>query len=188
MAFDRPHVPLATLPGMRERTITISSSGKSFSFTGWKIGWATAVPELLTAVVTTKQFLSFASGGPFQYAIAYALEQEMGWVKDLSADLGRRRDLLCDGLASLGMTVHRPAGTYFVTTDVRPLGWDDGLDFCRQLTERAKVAAIPCDTFYVDQVGGLDAESRALVRWTFTKQDAVLQDALARLDAADLRR
>ena len=184
MAFDRPHVPLATLPGMRERTITISSAGKSFSFTGWKIGWATAVPELLGAVVTTKQFLSFASGGPFQHAIAYALGHEMTWVKELGVDLERRRDLLCAGLAAVGMTVNRPAGTYFVTTDVRPLGWDDGLQFCRELPALAGVAAIPCSAFYVEP----DADAHALVRWTFTKRDDVLAEALGRLSDADLTR
>ena len=183
MAFDREHVPLVTLPGMRERTITISSSGKSFSFTGWKIGWATAVPELLTTVVTTKQFLSFASGGPFQHAIAFALDNEMPWVKELHDDLQRRRDLLCTGLSGLGLDVYQPAGTYFVTTDVRPLGWRDGMSFCEALPSLAKVAAIPCSAFYIDP----EDDAKALVRWTFTKRDDVLREALDRLHGASLR-
>lgn len=191
MAFDRAHVPLATLPGMWERTLTISSAGKTFSFTGWKIGWFSGPSRLVSAALTVKQFLSFASGGPFQHALAYALTHEMAWVKELGNDLERRRDLLCDGLQDLGLTVHRPAGTYFVTTDVRPLGWDDGLAFCRELPTLAKVAAIPCSALYLtgpDGAAGLDDDARALVRWTFTKRDDVLHEALDRLAAADLTR
>ena len=130
-------MPVSTLPGMAERTLTISSLGKSYSFTGWKIGWASGPRPLVSAVRTTKQFLTFVSGGPLQYAAAYALTHERAWVEQLRLDLARRRDLLCDGLASVGLTPNRPRGTYFVTTDVRSIGWDDGMTFCRELPARA---------------------------------------------------
>ncbi|MFZ0324862.1 MAG: pyridoxal phosphate-dependent aminotransferase [Actinomycetes bacterium] len=182
LAFDRAHTPVAALPGMRERTITISSIGKSFSYTGWKIGWVTGPKSLVSAVRATKQYLTFVSGGPLQYGAAYALTHERRWVDQLRDDLARRRDLLCEGLTALGLAVHRPGGTYFVTTDVRSLGWADGMTFCRELPERAGVVAIPCSPFYAD----LDAEAAAMVRWTFCKRDAVLDEALMRLSGSDL--
>ncbi len=182
LAFDEPHIPIAELPGMAERTVSISSAGKTFSFTGWKIGWVTGPAELVAAVRTTKQFLTFVSGGPFQFAIAHALENEMPWVEGLRESMADRRDLLSDGLAGLGMTTYRPRGTYFVTTDIRSVGWDDALTFCRALPERAGVVAVPCSVFY-ESPGPAE---RAMVRWTFSKQEHVLQDALARLAAADL--
>jgi N-succinyldiaminopimelate aminotransferase len=167
---------------MRERTVTISSAGKTFSFTGWKVGWVTGPRELVTAVRTTKQFLTFVSSGPFQYAMAFALNQQMAWVEGLRESLADRRDLLTSGLAAIGFDAHRPRGTYFVTTDVRPLGWDSAEAFCRQLPERAGVVAVPCAVFY-DNPG---AAEQALVRWTFSKQEHVLKDALDRLASADL--
>ncbi len=181
LAFDEPHIPISTLPGMAERTVSISSAGKTFSFTGWKVGWVTGPAELVAAVRTTKQFLTFVSGGPFQYAVAHALQNEMAWVDGLRESMANRRDLLCDGLAALGMTTYRPRGTYFVTTDVRSIGWDDALTFCRALPERAGVVAVPCSVFYQDP----GPAEQALVRWTFSKQEDVLHDALARLAAAD---
>ena len=182
LAFDEPHIPFAKLPGMAERTVSISSAGKTFSFTGWKIGWVTGPAELVAAVRTTKQFLTFVSGGPFQFAIAHALENEMPWVEGLRESMADRRDLLSDGLADLGMTTYRPRGTYFVTTDIRSVGWDDALAFCRALPERAGVVAVPCSVFY-ESPGPAE---RAMVRWTFSKQEDVLQDALARLGSANL--
>lgn len=179
LAFDEPHVPLSTLPGMAERTVTISSAGKMFSFTGWKIGWVSGPAPLVDAVRTTKQFLTFVSGGPFQYAVAHALDHEMSFVAELRESMARRRDLLADGLAATGMTVYRPRGTYFVTTDVRAVGWDDALTFCRQLPHQVGVVAVPCSVFYADP----GPAERALVRWTFSKQEPVLQEALARLSA-----
>jgi len=177
LTFDAAHTPIATLPGMRERTVTLSSAGKSFSFTGWKVGWATGPADLIGDVRTTKQFLTFVSAGPFQYAVTHALTHEMDWVKQLSTSLADRRDQLCDGLSALGMKVFRPAGTYFVTTDVGPLGFDDAMTFCRELPHRCGVVAVPCSVFY-DTPG---AEERRLVRWTFSKQESVLADALHRL-------
>ncbi len=182
LAFDELHTPIATLPGMAERTVSISSMGKTFSFTGWKVGWVSGPASLVDAVRTTKQYLTFVSGGPFQYAAAHALTAEMGWVEGLRQSMANRRDLLTDGLAQLGLDTYRPRGTYFVVTDVRPLGWDDALTFCRSLPERAGVVAIPCSVFY--EAPG--AAESALVRWTFSKQEQVLQNALARLASANL--
>ena len=170
------HHPLAAYDGMADRTVSISSAGKTFSVTGWKIGWVTGSPSVVTAVNTAKQFLTFTSGAPFQPAVANALALGNEYFDALRADLQARRDLLCDGLESLGFEVHRPQGTYFVTTDVRPLGYTDGIDFCRMLPERAGVVAIPTQVFYDNTTAG-----RPLVRWAFCKQPHVLQEALTRL-------
>jgi len=176
LVFDGRHVPIAQFPGMRERTVTISSAGKTFSFTGWKIGWVTATPELVTAVRTAKQFLTFVSGGPFQYAIAQALPLPDEYYATLRADLQAQRDLLTKGLAEIGFEVYPPQGTYFVTTDIRPLGEHDGLEFCRTLPERAGVVAIPSAVFYDHK----DA-ARSQVRFAFCKRPEVLTEALGRL-------
>jgi len=176
LVFHGEHVPIAQFPGMRERTVTISSAGKTFSFTGWKIGWATATPDLVTAVRTAKQFLTYVSGGPFQYAIAEALALPDSYYATLLADLRAQRDLLTGGLAEIGFEVYPPQGTYFVTTDIRPLGERDGLEFCRSLPERAGVVAIPSAVFYDDT----DA-ARTQVRFAFCKRPEVLTEALARL-------
>jgi N-succinyldiaminopimelate aminotransferase len=179
MVFDGQHVPIGSLPGMRERTVSISSAGKTFSFTGWKIGWVTASAELVTAVRTVKQFLTFVSGGPFQYAIAEALRMPDAYYAGISADLRGKRDLLCAGLAGAGFEVYPPAGTYFVTTDIRPLGEPAGIEFCRELPRRAGVVAIPSAVFYDDAEAG-----RTQVRFAFCKQPEVLREALARLGKA----
>jgi N-succinyldiaminopimelate aminotransferase len=178
LVFDGVHRPLATYPGMRERTITISSGGKTFSFTGWKVGWACAPPDLLSAVRTAKQFLTYVNGAPFQPAVAVGLRMEDSAIRAIGHDLRQRRDLLCDGLASLGLDVFRPAGTYFATTDIRSIGEHDGTDFCRDLPKRCRVVAIPSSVFYDDKEAG-----RPLVRWTFCKRPEVLEEALARLAA-----
>ena len=161
---------------MAERTVSISSAGKTFSVTGWKIGWVTGTPAVVTAVTTAKQFLTFTSGAPFQPAVAGALALGNDYFDALRADLQARRDLLCDGLEDLGFGVHRPQGTYFVTTDIRPLGHTDGIDFCRMLPERTGVVAIPHQVFYDNPEPG-----RPLVRWAFCKQPQILQEALTRL-------
>jgi N-succinyldiaminopimelate aminotransferase len=161
---------------MRERTVTISSAGKTFSFTGWKIGWACAPEPLLAAVRTAKQFLTYVNGAPFQYAIASALELPDTFYRGFAADLERRRDRLCAGLEAAGFGVFRPSGTYFVTTDVRPLGEADGLTFCRALPERCGVVAVPNVVFYDDKDAG-----RSLVRFTFCKRPELLDEAIARL-------
>ncbi|MFE5483721.1 pyridoxal phosphate-dependent aminotransferase [Streptomyces sp. NPDC056527] len=173
---DAEHVPIASLPGMRERTVTISSAGKTYSFTGWKVGWITAPPALTNAVRSAKQFLTYVSSGPFQYAIAEALRLPDTYFDDLRADLQAKRDLLSDGLAQAGFEVYRPAGTYFVTTDIRPLGESDGFAFCRALPERAGVVAIPNAVFYDHQDQGAP-----FVRFAFCKRLDVLEEAVSRL-------
>ncbi|MEU6988642.1 pyridoxal phosphate-dependent aminotransferase [Streptomyces sp. NPDC046324] len=173
---DAEHLPIASLPGMRERTVTIGSAGKTFSFTGWKVGWITASPELTAAVRSAKQFLTYVASGPFQYAVAEALRLPDTYFDALRADLGAKRDLLCDGLAQAGFEVYRPAGTYFVTTDIRPLGESDGFAFCRALPERAGVVAIPNAVFYDHR-----AEGEPFVRFAFCKRVDVLEEAVSRL-------
>jgi N-succinyldiaminopimelate aminotransferase len=180
MVFDGEHVPIGSLPGMRERTVTISSAAKTFSFTGWKIGWVTATRELVTAVRTVKQFLTYVTGGPFQYAVAEALAMPDAYYASIAADLRVKRDLLCAGLTGAGFEVYRPAGTFFVTTDIRGLGEKDGMEFCRELPRRAGVVAIPSSVFYDDQEAG-----RTQVRFAFCKKEEVLREALARLAGRD---
>ncbi len=170
------HRPLATFDGMRDRTLTISSAGKTFSFTGWKVGWAVGPAHLIRAVMTAKQFLTFTSGAPLQPAIAYALGLDDSYFEQLGANLQAKRDRLCAGLRDVGLTVFEPQGTYFVTTDIRPLGYADGLRFCLDLPERCGVVAIPHAVFYDDKQAG-----KPLVRWAFCKQDEVLDDAVRRL-------
>lgn len=177
LTFDGiPHIPIATLPGMAERTLTISSGGKSFSFTGWKIGWATGPAELVRAMIGAKQFLTYTSGSPLQPAIAHALGADDAYFDDFRGRLQSQRDLLCDGLAAIGFEVYVPEGTYFATTDITPLGFADGVEFCRTLPERAGVVAIPHQVFY-DHVD----VGRPLVRWAFCKQPKVIEEALERL-------
>jgi len=149
LTFDAPHVSIATLPGMADRTVTISSAGKTFSFTGWKVGWATGPAGLVAALMGAKQFLSYTSGTPFQHAIAEALTLPDAHFADFAAQLRERRDLLGAGLAEAGFEVFHPEGTYFVTTDISGLGFDDGLAFCRELPHRAGVVAIPHQVFHV---------------------------------------
>lgn len=183
LAFDgAPHVPLVTYPGMRERTVSISSAGKTFAVTGWKIGWVCATPELVTAVRTAKQFLTYVSGGPLQPAVATALALGDEYYDELRASLQAKRDRLCAGLAEVGFEVFRPQGTYFVTTDVRSLGYDNGVEFCRMLPQRCGVVAIPHEVFY-DHV----EVGRPLVRWAFCKRDEVLDEAVERLQKAFTR-
>ncbi len=180
---DHEHVPIATLPGMWERTLTLSSVGKSYSVTGWKIGWATGPSSLVSGLLAAKQWLSFTSGTPFQHAVAHALEHEAHFPRQLAADLGKRRDQLCDGLAEIGLRPRVPEGTYFATTDVSHLGWPDGLAFCEALPERAGVVAIPEQFFYDDVDAG-----RHLVRWAFCKEPEVIEEGLERLRRGALER
>src|SRR5579872_1723712 len=181
LVYDGEHVPIVSFPGMRERTVSISSAGKTFAFTGWKIGWVMATPELVTAVKTVKQFLTFVSGGPFQYAIAQALALPDAYFDGLRSGLRERRDLLATGLAELGFGVYPPDGTYFITTDVAPLGEHDGVAFCRSLPDRARVVAIPSAVFYDDKEAG-----QSQVRFAFCKRPEVLAEALDRLRVVGL--
>ncbi len=177
MTYDGTrHIPLATLPGMAERTVTISSGGKSFGLTGWKVGWAHGPTELVNAVHTVKQHLSFTSGAPFQRAMVTALNLGDGYFTGLADDLCAKRDLVADGLRSVGLHVLPAQGTYYVTADVAPLGYDDGMDFCRDLPGRCGVVAIPNRVFYDDESSG-----RSIVRFAYCKQFEVLHEAVERL-------
>ena len=177
LTFDGvAHRPLATYPGMHERTLTISSAGKTFSVTGWKVGWACGPAELVAAVMTAKQFMTFTSGAPLQPAVAAALALPDEYFAEFGMALQGKRDRLCAGLREVGFEVFVPQGTYFVTTDVRPLGYEDGMAFCRELPQRCGVVAIPHQVFYDDLEAG-----RPLVRWAFCKRDEVLDEAIARL-------
>jgi N-succinyldiaminopimelate aminotransferase len=175
LVFDGEHIPLATLPGMAERTVTISSLGKTFSFTGWKLGWATGPPGLVGAVRAAKQFLSFAGGTPFQHAGAAALALDDAYYEAFAAGMRAKRDRLCAGLELAGLEPIPPAGTYFVNARVE----GDGAEFCRELPERAGVVAIPTSVFYDHPEAG-----RSLVRFAFCKRNEVIDEAAARLAAA----
>lgn len=176
LVYEGSHVPLASLPGMQERTIQISSAGKTFSFTGWKVGWTCAPAAISAALRCSHQFITFCTSTPFQHAIAGALRLGDDFYEELAREYRRRRDHLCAGLSSVGFGVLRPAGTYFVLTDIRPLGYADDVEFCRMLPAKVGVAAIPPSVFYEGR-----HEGRHLVRWAFCKTDAVLDGALERL-------
>jgi N-succinyldiaminopimelate aminotransferase len=175
LVYDGVHVPLATLEGMAGRTVTISSLGKTFSVTGWKIGWASGPPELVGAVRAAKQYLSFAGGTPFQHAGAAALGLGNDFYAQLADGFVAKRDRLCAGLLAAGLEPLRSAGTYFVNARVE----GDAADFCRELPARAGVVAIPTAVFYDDPDVG-----RSLVRFAFCKREAVIDDAAARLARA----
>lgn len=172
------HERLACLDQMAERTVTISSAGKTFSVTGWKIGWAIAPPALLSSVMAVKQFLTYTNGTPLQYGVAAGLALPTERLDEVSAALCLRRDLFCEGLSSLGWKVHKPEASYFCSVDVRELGEGDGAVFCRQLIDRVGVAAIPMSAFYGPNHR---AEGSHLVRFAFCKKVAVLEEALRRL-------
>jgi N-succinyldiaminopimelate aminotransferase len=177
LTFGVEHVPIATVEGMRGRVVSVGSAGKTFSFTGWKVGWATGTPDLISAVRTTKQFLTFVCSGPFQYAVAEALGLPDGYYADLAADLRAKRDLMAAGLREIGFEVYQPDGTYFITTDISPLGERDGGEFCLTLPDRAGVVAIPSAVFYDDH----PEAGRTMVRFAFCKRQEVLKEALSRL-------
>ena len=176
LVFDGAHVPLASLPGMRERTVTISSTGKTFSLTGWKIGYTCAPAELTRALRTAHQFVTFAVNTPGQVAMAVALRAPDAYFATFQAEYRARRDRLCTGLREAGFVVTSPAGTYFAVADIRPLGFDDDVAFCRALPKRCGVAAIPISAFQ-----GPTNAVRHLVRFAFCKTDAMLDEGLRRL-------
>jgi N-succinyldiaminopimelate aminotransferase len=177
LTFGAEHVPFATIEGMRGRLVSIGSAGKTFSFTGWKVGWATATPELIAAVRTTKQFLTYVSSGPFQYAVAEALGLPDSYYAEMAADLRAKRDLMSAGLREIGFRVYEPDGTYFITTDISPLGERNAMEFCLGLPDRAGVVAIPSAVFYDDHPD----EGRTMVRFAFCKRAELLKEALSRL-------
>ncbi|MEE6288514.1 pyridoxal phosphate-dependent aminotransferase [Georgenia sp. MJ173] len=174
------HVPMATLPAAAGRTLTISSAGKTLSFTGWKVGWIHGPAELVTAVRTVKQFLTYVASGPFQYAVATALTDADGatgeYVAGLAASLQSRRDLLLEALDGAGFATVRPAGTYFVVADAAPLGFEDAVELCHQLPELAGVVAIPVTAFCAPGSATTQA-LRSWVRFTYVKQESVLHQA-----------
>jgi N-succinyldiaminopimelate aminotransferase len=179
LVFDgAPHLPIATLPGMAQRTLSVSSAGKTFSVTGWKIGWVCGPAHLVAAVQAVKQFLTFVAGAPLQPAVAHALRAEHGWVAEHRAALQDKQSRLAAGLRAAGFGVHRCEGTYFICADVRPLGYCDGVEFCRELPARTGVVAIPVQVFVDDP-----APWRHLVRFAFCKRDEVLDEAIARLQS-----
>jgi N-succinyldiaminopimelate aminotransferase len=173
-------VPIASLPGMAERTLTVSSAGKTFSFTGWKVGWVCGPAPLVSAVRTAKQFLTYVNAAPFQPAIATALRLGDEYYAGVADTLRQKRDLLRKGLDSVGFEVFETAGTFFVDTDISALSELDAGTFCRTIPARCHVVAVPMDVFFDDKV-----RSRSLVRWTFCKRFEVLEEAVRRL--GDLR-
>jgi N-succinyldiaminopimelate aminotransferase len=177
---DKRHLPLATYPGMADRTVTISSAAKMFNCTGWKIGWACGTPELIAGVRAAKQYLSYVGGAPFQPAVAYALNHEDAWVGQLRDSLQAKRDKLAAALTELGFEVHDSAGTYFLCADPRPLGFSDSTSFCAELPARAGVAAIPMSAFCDPSTEHAGAWKH-LVRFAFCKRDETLDEAIRRL-------
>ncbi|MFD1368542.1 pyridoxal phosphate-dependent aminotransferase [Actinoplanes sichuanensis] len=176
LVFDGEHIPLATLPGMRDRTLRISSAGKTFSCTGWKVGWATGPARLVSAVQRVKQFLTFVNASPLQPAVAVALGLPDAYFTEFNARMRANRDRLTAGLRDAGFGVFPSYGTYFVTADIRPLGGTDGVEFCRALPARSGVVAVPTQVFYDHQDAG-----RHLIRFAFCKRLDVIDEAVRRL-------
>jgi N-succinyldiaminopimelate aminotransferase len=173
------HVSISTLPGMYERTVVISSAAKTFSVTGWKIGWACGPAPLIDGVLAAKQFLTFVGGGPFQPAVAHALEHELAWVSTLRDTLADKRIRLSKALTEAGFGVKRSDGTYFVCADITPLSNADGLAFCRELPQHLGVAAVPLTAFADDKNSW-----NHLVRFTFCKKEKTITEGIRRLHAA----
>jgi N-succinyldiaminopimelate aminotransferase len=178
LTFDASHLPVATLPGARERTVSISSGGKTFSTTGWKIGWLSAPAPIVTAILAVKQFLTYVNGAPFQPAIALGLDLPDSYFHGLAADLAAKRDLLAGGLTAAGFTLTVPQGSYFIVADAAALGHRDGVEFCRTLPDRAGVVGIPISAFCLPEH---KQEYASLVRFAFCKRVDVLEEATARL-------
>jgi N-succinyldiaminopimelate aminotransferase len=182
LTFDgAEHIPIATLPGMAERTITVSSSGKTFAVTGWKIGWACGPAPLVAAVRAAKQFLTYVGGAPFQPAVAHALRNEMNWVAQLRLSLQHKRDRLVEGLTAAGFDIYRPQGTYFVVADIRSVTTTlgrpaDGMAFCLDLPRLAGVVAVPQEVFHDNP-----DEGKHFIRFAFCKRDEIIDEAAARL-------
>lgn len=178
LVYGARHIPIASLPGAAERTVTVSSSGKTFSLTGWKIGWLTAPHELLEAILAVKQFLTYVNGAPFQPAIAVGLDLPDEYFATTAAVLARKRDLLSAGLRTAGFTVSEPRGSYFIVADAAPLGFPDAASFCRRLPELAGVVAIPLTAFVSPENAG---DYASLVRFAFCKKTELLERACAQL-------
>ena len=180
LVFEGQHIPLIQYPGMRDRTIQISSAGKTFSFTGWKIGWVCAQPALLDTVRTAKQFLTYVNGAPFQHAIAEALNLPDLYFDNFLEDMRVKRDCLSQGLEKTGLTTFTPQGTYFVTADIESLGYEDGKQFCLDLPVQCGVVAVPNVVFYDNKDLG-----STLIRFAFCKRLDVLEEAVERLQTLE---
>lgn len=178
LTFGVEHIPVATLPGAAERTLTISSAGKTFSFTGWKVGWISGPAELVAAARTIKQFLSYSSGTPFQPAVAAGLALEDSFYRGISSTLQAKRDILAEGLRAAGLEVLMPEGTYFINVDAAPLGVTDATALARRLPELVGVAAIPVPVFCHPE--GAE-RTKSLLRFAFCKRAEVLEEAASRL-------
>jgi N-succinyldiaminopimelate aminotransferase len=178
LVFEGAHVSIATLPGMKDRTIVISSAGKTFSFTGWKVGHTCAAPAITRALRTAHQFVTFCNSTPMQHAVALGYRAPDAFFDGFIADYRQKRDFLCDGLRAIGFDVLTPQGTYFATPDIRSMGYDDDVEFCRMLPAKFGVAAIPTSAFYTNKTAG-----KHLVRWAFCKTQPVLEAGLERLSA-----
>jgi N-succinyldiaminopimelate aminotransferase len=179
---DQRHIPLMTLPGMWERCVRIGSAGKSFSLTGWKVGYITGPAELLAPITKVHQFLTFTTPGNLQKGVAYALAKDISYYDDFKAQLQKKRDLLASGLSQAGFKVLAAEGTYFLIADYSPLKWPgegqgSDLDFCEWITREVGVAAIPLSSFYAD------GKSQSLIRFCFCKREEILTAAIARLSA-----
>ncbi|MEN0086086.1 MAG: aminotransferase class I/II-fold pyridoxal phosphate-dependent enzyme [Leifsonia sp.] len=180
LTFGPEHIPIESLPGARERTVAISSGGKTFNTTGWKVGWLTAPPALVTAVLAVKQFLTYVNGAPFQPAIAAGLRLPDAYFRGIAETLAHKRDILSDGLRAAGFGVFPSDGTYFVVADAAPLGFPDAVELCRTLPELAGVVAVPLGAF---SRGEYAARTASLVRFAFCKRTEVLEEAARRLSA-----
>lgn len=178
LTFGMPHIPIATLPGARERTITISSGGKTFSTTGWKVGWLVAPAPIVTAILAVKQFLTYVNGAPFQPAIARGLDLPDGYFAGIANDLRVKRDVLARGLTAAGFTISQPQGSYFIVADATPFGFSDGAEFCRRLPALAGVVGVPITAFCSPQHR---AEYAPLVRFAYCKKSDVLERAAVQL-------
>jgi N-succinyldiaminopimelate aminotransferase len=178
LTFGVAHLPVATLPGARERTITISSGGKTFSTTGWKIGWLTAPAPIVTAILAVKQFLTYVNGAPFQPATALGLDLPDSYFSGIADDLRVKRDQLATGLSEAGFSISSPRGSYFIVADATPLGYNDGVAFARALPDLAGVVGVPITAFCLPEHR---AEYASLVRFAFCKKADVLSEAVARL-------
>jgi len=176
LVFEGEHIQIASLDGMAERTVTLSSLGKTFSFTGWKIGWAIAPESLSAGVRAAHQFLTFSNGTPFQHAAVKALEAPQSYYTQFLDEYRQRRDVLVDGLARIGFNIRPPHGTYFALADHSPFGFADDVAFCRHLVEHCGVAAIPPSSFYVNREHG-----QSLVRFAFCKTPGQLREAIGRM-------
>ncbi|MBG6240088.1 N-succinyldiaminopimelate aminotransferase [Mycetocola sp. CAN_C7] len=178
LTYGTQHVPVASLPGASDRTITLSSGGKTFNTTGWKIGWATGPANLITAITTVKQFLTYVNGAPFQPAMATGLRLPDAFFTTIADDLAAKRDILAGGLRQAGFDLSLPQASYFIVADASALGVTDAVDFCRRLPHRAGVVAVPITAFVHESHR---SEYQSLVRFAFCKKTSVLEEAAARL-------